>query len=137
MKAYFVLLLAACLSMCFLSSASAEDPMILTFLKFDNSASMVDDAALAQVRGSASGLDVLTCDQCRALVGYLLYISLTYEAPPCPTCPTCGSCPTCIGYPSGTYVPGYYYGFEYSSGGFAGTIPDGEYYCVNGNCSGK
>ena len=135
MKICMVLFMVVCLSAGLLAAASAEEPMILTFLNFDQSASMVDDATLSQVRGSASAMSILTCDQCRMLTAYLLYISMTYEAPACPTCPTCGSCPTCISYPGGTYVPGYYYGFEYSSGRFVGTIPDGVYFCVNGSCT--
>ena len=134
MKAYLVVLLAACLCIGFLSTASAEDPMILTFLQFDNSASVVDDSALAQIRGSAGSMGMLSCEQCRLLLGYLLYISYTYEAPACPTCPTVSSCPTCISFPSDEYLSGYAYGFIYSGGSFS-VIPDGSYSCMNGDCS--
>ena len=121
---------------------TAEDPMILTFLNFDNSATTVDDAILSEVRGGTfsqtcnctwSWSTTLTCDQTRALLGYLLYLSSTYEAPACPTCTAAPSCPSCTQFPSGLQ-DGHYYIFTYTPGSGFSYAPNTSYSCSSGVC---
>ena len=127
-----ILLLVVLLTTVAFGLARAEDPMILTYLQFDEPVTVVDDAALSEVRGAQGFLSSLTCDQCRGLLGYLLYLSFTYDAPTCPTCPTCPSCSSCTPFTPSTFSDGYYIFSYCSSAGFGGV--NGYYSCNGGVC---
>jgi hypothetical protein len=107
---------------------AAEEPMILTFLQFDQTAAPLSNEGMAQIRGNASLLGQLSCSQCRTLLNYLLNLIATYEAPPCPTCPTC------TGFPTAQWHEGSYYMFTYTPGSGFSFAPNNTYYCLGGVC---
>ena len=132
MTKYTMILIVLLVTVVFMP-AFAEDPIILTYLQIDEPVAVVDDARMSEVRGAQGFLSSLTCDQCRGLLNYLLYLSATYEAPPCPTCPTCPSCGSCTPFSPLPVDPGYYIFSFCSSAGFTGV--NGWYICSGGVCT--